>query len=165
MRETWRAYGDSIAEKDSLSTCTGPKDLEFRADFTDAFDLSVRSPWRPSIMPRWASRLTLEITSIRVERVQDITEADAIAEGMIFTPRDKVSPGKVGPIGEEAKPYYIQPCQWSWRENATSDQSLGTARYAFANLWQHINGEASWAANPWVWVVSFKRAAGGVSHA
>ncbi len=80
--------------------------------------------WRPSIhMPRWASRITLEITGVRVERLNDISEADAIAEG----------------------------CQC-----AGFPASL-TNRGAFAKLWQSINGDDSWAANPWVWVVEFRR--------
>ena len=89
-------------------------------------------PWRPSIhMPRWASRITLEITSVRVERLQDISEADAQAEGV------------------------------------TDDGSLvtdldgkdrGGTIAAYATLWEVINGVGSWDDNPWVWVVSFKRA-------
>lgn len=79
--------------------------------------------WKPSIhMPRWASRITLEIVSVRVERLQDISNEDAVAEG-IGTPLD--------------------------------------IRYAaldeFKPLWESINGAGSWAANPWVWVIEFKR--------
>ena len=78
-------------------------------------------PWRPSIhMPRWASRITLEITSVRVERLQDISEADAIAEGVYTDP---------------ACPAYD----------------------AYAQLWDEINGLGSWEANPWVWVIEFRR--------
>lgn len=84
--------------------------------------------WRPSIhMPRWASRLTLEVTGVRVERVQDISEEDARAEG-VFAPNDH---GHCWPDG--------QP------------------RRAFADLWRTINGEGSWKANPFVWVVEFRR--------
>jgi hypothetical protein len=83
--------------------------------------------WKPSIhMPRSASRITLEITIVRVERLQDISEADAMAEG--------VNAGKY--LGLE-------------RANAR----------AFSELWESINGPDSWAANPWVWVIEFRRAA------
>ena len=83
--------------------------------------------WKPSIhMPRAASRITLEINSVRVERLQDISEADAMAEG--------VNAGKY--LGLE-------------RANAR----------AFSELWESINGPDSWAANPWVWVIEFRRAA------
>jgi hypothetical protein len=84
--------------------------------------------WRPSIfMPRWASRILLEITAIRVERLQSISEADARAEGT-------QEPSLVPTIGA---------C-WSERD-------------AYAKLWESINGPGSWAANPWVWVVEFRR--------
>ena len=77
----------------------------------------------PSIhMPRWASRITLEVTSVRVERLQDISEADAAAEGVHTDP----------------------DCP---------------AYDAYQALWEQINGKGSWDANPWVWVIDFRRAA------
>lgn len=80
--------------------------------------------WRPSIhMPRWASRITLEITSVRVERLQDITRGDAMSEGCPFPNMAK---------GEDPRKWY-------------------------ADLWNQINGPAAWDANPWVWVVEFRR--------
>lgn len=88
---------------------------------------------RPSIhMPRWASRITLEITDVRVERLNDISIDDAIAEGLEW-----VSPTfGIGGIAE------------SWSQNPID---------AYARLWENINGPDSWAANPWVWAVEFKR--------
>ncbi len=83
-------------------------------------------------MPRWASRITLEITGIRVERLQDINEADAIAEGV-----------QVDSVGHAV------------REG--DDVAWGGARTAYAELWEQINGPGSWAANPCVWVVEFRR--------
>lgn len=81
--------------------------------------------WRPSIhMPRWASRITLEVTGVRVERLQDISEADALAEGVDSLPLDT---------------------------------RLATPRLDFSALWESINGSGSWDANPWVWVVEFRR--------
>jgi hypothetical protein len=81
---------------------------------------------RPSIhMPRWASRILLEVTAVRVERLRDIGEEDARAEG--------VTPSLVGPPESEKH------------------------RFAFRDLWFSINGPDSWNANPWVWVVEFKR--------
>lgn len=84
--------------------------------------------WTPSIyMPRWASRITLEVTGVRVERLQDISEEDAVDEGV--SPRD-------------------------WRgDNMSPDR----ARKAFRRLWESINGPGSWDANPWVWMVEFQR--------
>lgn len=74
---------------------------------------------RPSIfMPRWASRISLEIVNVRIERLQDISEADAKAEGV---------------------------------------EAVGTHRVSYIALWNTLNGAGSWEANPWVWVVEFKR--------
>lgn len=85
--------------------------------------------WRPSIhMPRWASRITLEITAVRVERLQDISEADAKAEG--------------------AEPY-LHPVHPAREQLRHVD--------GFQALWESINGPDSWDLNPWVWVVEFKR--------
>jgi hypothetical protein len=87
--------------------------------------------WTPSIhMRREHSRITLEVTGVRVERLNDISEADALAEG--------VDPA--GPVG------YIP----------ASDR-MGRCRYQYANLWNEINGPDSWDANPFVWVVEFRR--------
>jgi hypothetical protein len=95
---------------------------------------------RPSIfMPRAASRLLLEITAVRVERVQAISEADAVAEGVEV----------VDGILEDSPGFrnYMMPGE----ENA-----FGFPRNSFGSLWRSINGTESWAANPWVWVVEFK---------
>lgn len=91
--------------------------------------------WTPSIhMPRWASRIRLEITEVRAERLQDITEADARAEG--------ITDGGCLNCGNP------EPCGCS--------EPAPDARDSYARLWMSINGDESWAANPWVWVVKFK---------
>jgi hypothetical protein len=101
--------------------------------------------WRPSIfMPRWASRITLEITAVRVERLQSISEADARAEGVRLSQR-AVSPSKA---------------QNFWWDYLRSEPSCPWARESFGTLWESINGPdgpGSWDANPWVWVVEFRR--------
>lgn len=74
-------------------------------------------------MPRWASRILLEVTAVRVERLQDISRGDAMAEGCPFPNMAK---------GDDPRKWY-------------------------ADLWDQINGAGSWEANPWVWVVEFKR--------
>ena len=102
----------------------------------------IEARWRPSIhMPRWASRILLEIVSVRVERLQDISEADAKAEGAQFDAWVNANTG-----------------------NDLDDFTLSDSidgpwchRNGFANLWQSINGPESWQANPWVWVIEFKR--------
>ncbi|HCF4732901.1 TPA: hypothetical protein NIF12_004841 [Pseudomonas aeruginosa] len=90
---------------------------------------------RPSIhMPRWACRILLEITAVRVERLQDISEEQALAEGV---------------RGE--------PCDHARQACADIGCWGDTAKGAFGFLWESLNGEGSWAANPWVWVIEFKR--------
>lgn len=98
--------------------------------------------WRPSIhMPRWASRILLEITDVRVERLNAISEEDARAEGIID--------GGCLNCGEP------EPCGCANPEPDATD--------AFAYLWQSIYGQENWNANPWVWVISFERVEGGAA--
>lgn len=105
----------------------------------------------PSIhMPRWASRITLEVSGVRVERLQKITEADAVAEGLKSVAKD----GKLFKWGipdSDGCPGNDQPGSWHWHEWEKSPIA------AFRKLWASINGSDSWDANPWVWVIEFKR--------
>lgn len=95
---------------------------------------------RPSIhMPRWASRITLEIVSVRVEMLHDISEEDAAAEGVYRESEDEI------------------PFNGPWYINAGDSQGYATAKSCYAALWDSINGEGSWAKNPWVWVIEFRR--------
>jgi len=104
--------------------------IDYRANGNDHYEAGRKIPWRPSIhMPRWASRINLEITDIRVERVQDISKEDCIAEGMEG----------------------LQEVHAGWHQS-------------YAQLWDSINGkpridgqDISWIANPWVWVITFKK--------
>lgn len=93
--------------------------------------------FKPSIhMPRWASRITLEITDVRVERLQTISNKDGLAEGFIEMPA-------TGRVATSLAAVYMGNYWY-------------TARHAFQALWSSINGEKSWSDNPWVWVVEFK---------
>lgn len=108
-------------------------------EFYDADD-ELHCCWRPSIhMPRWASRILLEITDVRVERLNAISQEDAQAEGMELT---------------------------GWRPTYSDPDSGGevmTPYDNFAELWSSIYGEESWKANSWVWVIEFKRVEGGTA--
>lgn len=109
--------------------------------------------WRPSIhMPRLASRLTLEVVSVKVERLQDITEDDAKAEGVHQRARKPGLKPKDGPCSECGRSYHEHPGGSCYR---TGFHNL-TFKGAYAHLWNEINGKGSWDANPWVWVVEFR---------
>ncbi len=89
------------------------------------------------LIPRWASQLTLEITDVRIQHLQDISEEDAKAEGI------RLTHGGVF-VGREGPGNLITP--WP------------TAREAFADIWDDLHGPDAWASNPWVWAMKFKRA-------
>lgn len=98
-------------------------------------------PWKPSIyMPRKLSRLTLEVVRVRVERLQDITDYDCAEEGCC----DRTPLQDNEPAGK-----FIRERQHS-----------SAVRLRYECLWESINGKGSWDANPWVWVVEFKKVAG-----
>ena len=123
VRETWQQFGDTFA---------------YFATDTDVFP---ETKWRPSIhMPRAASRILLEITDIRAQRLHDITEADAIAEGL----------HSVIPNGGPNTVYHdYQTGIW------LSPKMLNNPIASYRTLWEKINGSGSWEQNPWVWVISF----------
>lgn len=92
-------------------------------------------PWKPSIhMPRSACRIRLQITDIRVERLQDVSEEDAKAEGVERFPNGR----------------------WKMYGLHHNVYDMPTAHDSFRTLWRTINGEESWNANPWVWAIAFK---------
>ena len=111
------------------------------------WDRCHSAPWRPSIhMPRWASRITLEVTGVRVERLQAISESDARAEGV-----DWVAPDPYGEVWDDERE---DPSQVGY-----SSAGASFARDNFRRLWGKINGKShSWESNPWVWVVEFRKA-------
>jgi len=117
-RVLYRADNEGLQPFDGCASHPLPSPVEWSGRQTSA--------WKPSIfMPRWASRLTLEITSVRVEQVADITTKDCAAEGVQLEP---------GRDTEHLKRDFIE-------------------------LWDSINAKRGygWSANPWCWVVAFKR--------
>ena len=104
-----------------------------------------RGDWtipKPSIhMPRWASRITLRIKSVRVERLQEISEQDAIAEGVLRSQR-AVSASAAAP---------------AFFDYMLDQPNYCSARSSYSSLWESINGPGSWEKNPWVWVLEFER--------
>ncbi|EIX9586855.1 TPA: hypothetical protein MAR76_002862 [Klebsiella pneumoniae] len=107
-------------------------------------DYQYEGAWRPSIhMPRWASRILLEITGVRVERLNAISEEDVDAEGFAGDYPTSVFPNL----------FPGEPKDWSHL----------SMRDCYGVLWESIYGEGSWKANPWVWVIEFKRVEGGAA--
>jgi len=149
-----KAHGRGIHEDHHNAKCTMQKAEEMRVSGKSAWTLSKEynlSPktiarilknetWIPfdnriDCSPRWASRITLEITDVRMERLQDISEKDALAEGLV---------------------------SWPWQDGLAygfaggAPHGYATATGAFRALWDSINKDrASWESNPWVWVVEF----------
>ncbi|PRP68470.1 hypothetical protein BUE93_22225 [Chromobacterium amazonense] len=114
--------------------------------------------WKPSIhMPRAASRILLQITDVRVERLQDISEADAEAEGC-----ERLD------VEREERDWKLCPqCGGTRLHNGLGPNggvifdldctACDTYAKRYRHLWEAINGPGSWDANPWVWCISFKR--------
>lgn len=113
----------------------------------ESADGVIPTRWRNAIfMPRWASRLTLEITDIRVQRVQEISEEDARAEGIHRFEN-------IGYTGGDHIEY-----GYHWRpEKLARGCQYPNARQAYANLFNRINGPGSWERNDWVWCLTFCR--------
>lgn len=114
------------------------------------------SQWRPSIhMPRWASRITLEITKVRVERLHDISEADAQAEGVGVGRRARLNGDRACIHCGAGERQHIGWARACFGRSSVYDPK--TFKGGFCLLWQQTNGTDSWLANPWVWVVEFNR--------
>ena len=143
VRETWAYYGG-----DEYLYQREPGAVAYRASYDEDTRIPIHmrligyvpgGRWRPSIhMPQWASRLTLRVTSVRVERLREITEEDARAEGFAPSPHPSLHGVTV------------------------------SARHAFARTWHEMHGDGfaivegspQWNANPWVWVLGFERVGG-----
>lgn len=137
--------GDRLWVRETFAKIDGQTqpwiETDYRATYTHGDrlgdTLGIKKRWTPAIhMPRAASRITLEVTGVRVEQLQDISEADARAEG--------------------------SPCvdEVTGREVLFPDASkCGTYKLGYRSVWETINGPGSWDANPWVWVIEFRRAA------
>ncbi len=115
-----------------------PIEYDYAATYTHGYrlgdSLGIKKKWKPSIhMPREASRITLEIASVRIERLHEISDSDALAEGI------------------EANDNGRYACDF---DDGKVECMLPVTGYA--SLWISLNGGDSWAANPWVWVVEFK---------
>jgi hypothetical protein len=152
VRETFCVEPDGLGEVRVIYAAGGEETIQFPpSDARTAHaDRLWTDPeiWRPSIhMPRWASRITLEITGVRVERLQDISRADSIAEGVDWAkcPAHQT----IESIEAQRQANAIGMCA----HHVAEIDYIG----GYRRLWESINGPDSWAANPWVWVVEFKK--------
>lgn len=140
VRETWAL--ETIPSDGEQVVWQADRAAAWRESVSDIYYLSSDyqpDRWRPSIhMPRWASRLTLEVTEVRVQRLQEISEEDAQAEGIERSNDER----------------------WPWRNYYPLDGApFVRPTTSFMSLWDSINDErdgCAWEANPFVWAISFK---------
>jgi len=172
--DAWRSYpgfpyavGDRLWVRESIGrrpasflgieAKNGVESAFYAADGEDVVEQAGFNicPWWPQMrslppihMPRWASRLTLTVTDVRVQRVQDISEGDARAEGARHFPDLPLATPTA------------RPNRWSMEEPKNTDDALSSARWAFANYWIKLHGRnehdfSAWDANPWVVALTF----------
>jgi len=114
-------------------------DIEYAATYRSYAEIGLKGKTRPGMfMPRWASRLTLYVSDVRVQRLQEISEADAQAEGV---QRDS-----------DGWQDYMMP----------QTQCCVSAKDSYRTLWEHLNGPGSWEANPWVYALTFRPVLGNI---
>lgn len=139
--------GDRLWVRETFSVNTAGDEACYRATLPPLENAMIEK-WKPSIfMPRWASRITLEITEIRAERLQDISEEDAKAEG--------VSDKGYHKMNYDDRKKYDTIMKYDWGRGAQK----GHYTVGYRIIWEAINGYGSWDKNPWVWVIEFKRIA------
>lgn len=139
VREAWRA--PTSCDHLPPRSISDSEAVRFLADEVVGPDAGFGKGRPGMFMPRWASRLQLEVTAVRAERLQDISEEDAKAEGIF--------------------PHVRGGWHWVMHDSSNPDDwnqfGYKTAALAFQGLWELINGPESWAANPVVWAVGFRR--------
>ena len=121
------------------ATCEDDGSFDYVNNGDEIMNLKI-TKWTPAIhMPRWATRITLEVTGVRVQRLQEIDGYDVIAEG----------------IAPQSHYCGCEPCRMTCSLCPATQTSLCLA---YADLWDEINGDrAPWSSNPWVWAITFKR--------
>ncbi len=150
VKETWQGFRQTSIEYDEWEEMESPKDrhVQFYEPVYRADNKNFPEKWQPSIfMPREYSRIQLEITGVRPERLQDISEADAVREGALVCSTG-LPPGTPPVYGFDT-------------DAGDFDENLAAynARDAFAGLWRSLNTKrgSTWEENPWVWVIDFER--------
>lgn len=143
VRETWSHTGTGVWTVSDTHRALDGK-VVYEADGR----LPGAKYWPSIHMPRWASRITLHVTDVRVQRLQEITEADALAEGMTQETADAtMSPDE---LAVYASTHILCP------------EARG--RILYEHIWDHINGAGAWDANPWVAAYTFTVALGNIDQ-
>lgn len=143
VKETWKA-DPAFGFPDRTKPTDLPEgtNILYRATLPEDHPKADWNNWKPCLfMRRWMSRITLKMASVRVERLQDISAADALAEGSYL--------GRCPCLPRSKDKTPIDACF-----HQTGCHIHGTE---YKHLWESINGKGSWAANPFVWVIEFKR--------
>lgn len=149
VRETWMpTFSDGPAGRQPFIDFRAGPEIKFpsygfvpKGKSDMIYSMCGNHKWRPSIfMPRWASRITLEITSIRAERLREISKSDAEAEGI-----------RKFDLNESCGTRALYGV-------AADEHEFGsTAKEGYEILWESINGPGSWDENPFVWVIEFRK--------
>jgi hypothetical protein len=149
------AVGDRLYVRENLAIKSNDQDVRWLGYAADGKDVWPLTKWDrgtkgiPSIhAPRWTSRITLTVTDVRVERLQDISEADAVAEGMTQATADAIL--SAGELQVYATTHIVAP------------QARG--RILYETIWDQINGEGAWAKNPWVAAYTFTVQMGNIDQ-
>lgn len=133
VREHWRTESSAYDDR-APSDMRGKETILYNADADWSLNKSVGRFRQGMHMPRWASRLTLIVEDVKIERLQDISEEDAEAEGLHETDLGR----------------------WHWEPTEPEEFRWLCARDAYRSLWDHINGAGSWASNPWIVAYTFR---------
>jgi hypothetical protein len=140
VRETWQMKGLVWGKPANWAKAAAKSAFHYRATDNGEWK-SYWGGWRSPIhMPRWASRITLEITGVKVERLNEISRADAETEGTwAAVSLDRSIQDMAASVGLSEGRRQVELVDY------------------FREIWERINGKGSWAANPWVWAITFKR--------
>ena len=154
VRETWRPHylGDGVWNLDVSYPADGERRMICDGEFGDKDwnwpKAADRGNVTPLHMPRWASRLTLTVTDVRVQRLQEISEADAVAEGIQRL------------IGSKGPNYFTREISGKW----SGSFNAPTAAEVYSDLWNSLHGPGAWDANPWVVALTFTVQRGNIDQ-
>lgn len=172
FQEPRYAAGDRLYVREAWHTARSldgapPRDIPRDADIEHAAtarnyaEIGLKGKMRPAMfLPRWASRITLTVTDVRVQRLQEISEADAKAEGM-WSYQTTECDGDPRLDGNAYRETY-----WHWRRDIEEGDGYSTAKSAFQHLWDSLNVDRGhdWDANPWVAAYTFRPILGNIDE-